>query len=59
MDKEGIIIGIVGILFGIYGLIYAYRERNVKTNEDWRLFFIVVASVISIPFSIVLILKSL
>ena len=59
MDKEGIIIGIVGILFGIYGLIYSYLERNVKTKEDWRLVFIIVASVISIPFSIVLIVKSL
>jgi cell shape-determining protein MreD len=59
MDKEGIIIGILGILFGLFGLIYSYRERNIKTNEDWRLIFIVLASIIAIPFSVYLLWKSI
>lgn len=51
--------GIIGIILSILGSIYCYRERNVKTNEDWRLTFIVIGILFLISISIYLLWKSI
>ena len=59
MDKERLIMGIIGIVLSIFGSIYLYRERNVTTNENWRLTFIAIGILFLISISIYLLWKSI
>lgn len=51
-------LGIICIVLGVFGLYFVFTNRKINFNEKWRLYFIFLTSLISIPLGIYLLVKN-